>query len=47
MYTRLTPNLVNAWPTPSNDGTVDVSLEYELTNDAVTLYDVEIDVPLP
>ncbi|KAL1731865.1 hypothetical protein EV714DRAFT_248387 [Schizophyllum commune] len=41
------PLSINAWPTPSNDGTVDVSLEYELTNDAVTLYDVEIDVPLP
>ncbi|TRM66667.1 hypothetical protein BD626DRAFT_627172 [Schizophyllum amplum] len=41
------PLSINAWPTPSNDGTVDVSLEYELTNETVVLYDVEIDVPLP
>ncbi|PPQ69658.1 hypothetical protein CVT26_001527 [Gymnopilus dilepis] len=39
--------LVNCWPTPSNDGTCEVSIEYELENEAVTLYDVVISIPLP
>lgn len=39
--------LVNCWPTPSNDGTCEVSIEYELENENVTLYDVVISIPLP
>jgi hypothetical protein len=39
--------LVNCWPTPSNDGTCEVSIEYELENESVTLYDLEIFIPLP
>lgn len=39
--------LVNCWPSPSNDGTCEVSIEYELENDNVTLYDVVISIPLP
>ena len=38
---------VNCWPTPSNDGTCDVNIEYELENEGVTLYDVVISIPLP
>lgn len=38
---------VNCWPSPSNDGTCEVSIEYELENEAVTLYDVVISIPLP
>lgn len=38
---------VNCWPTPSNDGTCEVSIEYELENENVTLYDVVISIPLP
>ena len=38
---------VNCWPTPSNDGTCDVNIEYELENEGVTLHDVVISIPLP
>jgi len=38
---------INCWPSPSNDGTCEVSIEYELENDNVTLYDVVISIPLP
>ncbi|KAJ7155391.1 hypothetical protein C8R43DRAFT_884630, partial [Mycena crocata] len=41
------PLSINCWPTPSNDGTCEVSIEYELENDNVTLYDLEIFIPLP
>ncbi|KAF9011436.1 Adaptor complexes medium subunit family-domain-containing protein [Cyathus striatus] len=41
------PLSINCWPTPSNDGTCEVSIEYELENDSVTLYDVIISIPLP
>ncbi|KAF4612121.1 hypothetical protein D9613_004383 [Agrocybe pediades] len=41
------PLSINCWPSPSNDGTCEVSIEYELENDAVTLYDVVISIPLP
>jgi hypothetical protein len=40
-------SLVNCWPSPSNDGTCEVSIEYELENENVTLYDVVISIPLP
>ena len=39
--------LVNCWPSPSNDGTCEVSIEYELEKENVTLYDVIISIPLP
>lgn len=38
---------VNCWPTPSNDGTCDVNIEYELENETVSLYDLVISIPLP
>jgi hypothetical protein len=40
-------SVVNCWPSPSNDGTCEVSIEYELENENVTLYDVVISIPLP
>ena len=30
---------VNCWPLPLNDGTCEVSIEYELDNEHATLYD--------
>ncbi|KAJ3972190.1 hypothetical protein EV361DRAFT_823978 [Lentinula raphanica] len=41
------PLSINCWPTPSNDGTCEVSIEYELENENITLYDVVISIPLP
>ncbi|KAF8910297.1 hypothetical protein CPB85DRAFT_1306048 [Mucidula mucida] len=41
------PLSINCWPSPSGDGTCEVSIEYELENDNVTLYDVVISIPLP
>jgi len=38
---------VNCWPSPSNDGTCEVNIEYELENESLTLYDVIISIPLP
>lgn len=38
---------VNCWPSPSNDGTCDVNIEYELEHDHITLYDVIISISLP
>jgi len=38
---------VNCWPSPSNEGTCDVNIEYELENEQMTLYDVVISIPLP
>lgn len=38
---------VNCWPTPSNDGTCDVNIEYELEDENVSLYDLVISIPLP
>ena len=40
-------DIVNCWPTPSNDGTCDVNIEYELENEGVVLHDVVISIPLP
>lgn len=39
--------IVNCWPSPSNDGTCEVSIEYELENENVSLYDLVISIPLP
>lgn len=39
--------IVSCWPTPSNDGTVEVSIEYELENENISLYDTAISIPLP
>ncbi|KAJ3517399.1 hypothetical protein NLJ89_g531 [Agrocybe chaxingu] len=41
------PLSINCWPSPSNDGTCEVSIEYELENENITLYDVVISIPLP
>ncbi|KAF5385200.1 hypothetical protein D9615_000900 [Tricholomella constricta] len=41
------PLSINCWPSPSNDGTCEVSIEYELENHNVTLRDVVISIPLP
>ncbi|KAK7062577.1 coatomer subunit delta [Paramarasmius palmivorus] len=41
------PLSINCWPTPSNDGTCEVSIEYELENENVTLHDLVISIPLP
>lgn len=39
--------IVNCWPSPSNNGTCEVNIEYELENEGVTLHDVVISIPLP
>jgi len=41
------PLSINCWPSPSNDGTCEVNIEYELENESVLLYDVVISIPLP
>ncbi|KAH7886432.1 hypothetical protein F5I97DRAFT_1810154 [Phlebopus sp. FC_14] len=41
------PLSINCWPSPSNDGTCDVNVEFELENENLTLYDVVISIPLP
>ncbi|PCH34288.1 hypothetical protein WOLCODRAFT_87391 [Wolfiporia cocos MD-104 SS10] len=41
------PLSINCWPTPSNDGTCEVNIEYELENEGLTLHDVVISIPLP
>ena len=39
-------SLVNFWPSPSNDGTCEVSIEYELENENITFYNIIISIPL-
>ncbi|KAI0050583.1 hypothetical protein FA95DRAFT_1555507 [Auriscalpium vulgare] len=41
------PLSINCWPTPSNDGTCDVNIEYELEHENITLHDLVISIPLP
>ncbi|KAF9235051.1 hypothetical protein BU15DRAFT_89722 [Melanogaster broomeanus] len=41
------PLSITCWPSPSNDGTCEVNIEYELENENITLYDVAISIPLP
>ncbi|KZT08764.1 uncharacterized protein LAESUDRAFT_53433 [Laetiporus sulphureus 93-53] len=41
------PLSINCWPTPSNDGTCEVNIEYELENEGLALHDVVISIPLP
>ncbi|EKM84345.1 hypothetical protein AGABI1DRAFT_82023 [Agaricus bisporus var. burnettii JB137-S8] len=42
------PLFINCWPTASHDGTVEVSIEYELEHiENITLYDTVISIPLP
>ncbi|KII93087.1 hypothetical protein PLICRDRAFT_379104 [Plicaturopsis crispa FD-325 SS-3] len=41
------PLSINCWPTPSNGGTCDVNIEYELENENITIYDLVISIPLP
>jgi len=41
------PLSINCWPSPSNDGTCEVNIEYELENEGITLHDIVISIPLP
>jgi len=41
------PLSINCWPTPSNDGTCDVNIEYELEHEGIILHDTVISIPLP
>ncbi|EJD33211.1 hypothetical protein AURDEDRAFT_117914, partial [Auricularia subglabra TFB-10046 SS5] len=41
------PLSINCWPTPNNDGTCDVNIEYELEASQLTLRDLTISIPLP
>lgn len=41
------PLAINCWPTPSNDGKWDITIEYELEKDEVSIYDLNIEVPIP
>lgn len=46
-YALTAIRVVNCWPTPSNEGTCDVNIEYELENQALALHDLVISIPLP
>jgi len=39
--------LVNCWPSPTGDGTIEVNIEYELESDRLTLHGLTITIPLP
>ena len=39
--------LVNCWPSSDGDGLFNMSIEYKLQNENVTLYDVVISMPFP
>ncbi|KAH8918372.1 hypothetical protein BT69DRAFT_1353967 [Atractiella rhizophila] len=41
------PLSINCWPTVSNSGTTEVSIEYELENTSLSLHNVTISIPLP
>ncbi|CAO3619715.1 unnamed protein product [Cunninghamella echinulata] len=41
------PLSINCWPTPADNGTCDVNIEYELEADHLELRDVVIAIPLP
>ncbi|KXS20873.1 clathrin adaptor, mu subunit [Gonapodya prolifera JEL478] len=41
------PLSVNCWPSPTGDGTSEVSIEYELLNSRLELRDVSISIPFP
>ncbi|KAG8855983.1 hypothetical protein FRB91_001373 [Serendipita sp. 411] len=41
------PLAINCWPTPSDNGSCDVSLDFELENEKLSLYDLRIEIPLP
>lgn len=43
----LTRCLVNCWPSPTGEGTCDVTIEYELENKRMELKDVIISIPFP
>jgi len=42
----LVPLTVNCWPTPAGDGSTIVNMEYELKNEALSLGDVRIAIPI-
>ena len=39
--------VVNSWPSPLGDGSVDVSIEYEVVEGVSNLQDVVITIPMP
>ncbi|KAI8065943.1 coatomer subunit delta [Gongronella butleri] len=41
------PLSINCWPSPADNGTCDVNIEYELEADHLELRDVVISIPLP
>lgn len=41
------PLSINCWPTPANNGSCDVNIEYELERDDLELNDVTISIPIP
>jgi len=41
------PLAINCWPTPTNDGKWDVTIEYELEKEELSIYDLSIEVPIP
>ncbi|KAI8324697.1 clathrin adaptor, mu subunit [Martensiomyces pterosporus] len=41
------PFTINCWPSPTGSGTVDVNIEYELTNPKLELEDVVVSIPIP
>ncbi|KAF8310376.1 hypothetical protein DL93DRAFT_2084552 [Clavulina sp. PMI_390] len=43
----LVPLSINAWPSPTGDGTADVNIEYELEHESLEIYNLAISIPLP
>ncbi|KAJ2707538.1 coatomer subunit delta [Coemansia sp. IMI 203386] len=41
------PFTINCWPSPTGSGTVDVNIEYELTDTKLELEDVVVSIPIP
>ncbi|KAJ1931674.1 coatomer subunit delta, partial [Linderina macrospora] len=41
------PFTINCWPTPNGNGSIDVNIEYELTNERLVLDDVVVSIPIP
>ncbi|GAA98828.1 uncharacterized protein L969DRAFT_88867 [Mixia osmundae IAM 14324] len=43
----IVPLTVNCWPSPTDHGSLDVTIEYELQNTEMALHNVIISIPLP
>jgi hypothetical protein len=41
------PLAINCWPTPTDDGKWDITIEYELEKEDLSIYDLSIEVPIP